>query len=346
MYGLLKSLLFLMDAEKAHYFTMHALRLISKSPLSFFLKTFRIRNSGLHKKAFGLEFENPVGLAAGFDKNAEWVSELSLLGFGFVEIGTVTPRPQTGNEKPRLFRLPKDKALINRMGFNNAGIQAVADNLRKWRSSETGMRSKMIIGANIGKNKDTANDDAWKDYLICFEALHDLADYFVVNVSSPNTPGLRDLQRKEKISELLTKLLDKNKSYPKQKPVLLKIAPDLSEEELRDMAAVAMETKLDGLVIANTTISREGLRTSHGEINKIGAGGLSGCPLREKSDNMVRLFHQLTGGSIPIIGSGGVFTGKDAKEKINAGASLVQVWTGFVYEGPGIIKNICNHLLK
>lgn len=346
MYGLLRSLLFLMDAEKAHYFSMHALRLISKSPLSFFLKTFRVRNSGLQKKAFGLEFENPVGLAAGFDKNAEWVSELSLLGFGFVEIGTVTPRPQTGNEKPRLFRLPKDKALINRMGFNNAGIRAVADNLRKWRSSETGRRSKMIIGANIGKNKDTANDDAWKDYLICFEALHDLADYFVVNVSSPNTPGLRDLQQKEKISELLTKLLDKNKSYPRQKPVLLKIAPDLSEEELRDMAAVAMETKLDGLVIANTTISREGLRTSPGEIKKIGAGGLSGCPLREKSDNMVRLFHQLTGGRIPIIGSGGVFTGKDAKEKINAGASLIQVWTGFVYEGPAIIKNICQYLLK
>jgi dihydroorotate dehydrogenase len=346
MYGLLRRLLFLMDAEKAHYFTMRALRIISKSPLSFFLKSFRTRGSSLQKKAFGLVFENPVGLAAGFDKNAEWISELSLLGFGFVEIGTVTPKPQAGNEKPRLFRLPKDKALINRMGFNNAGVQAVADNLRKWKSSEKGRQSGMIIGANIGKNKDTANEDAWKDYLICFEALHDLADYFVINVSSPNTPGLRDLQQKEKISELLTKLLDRNKSYPNQKPVLLKIAPDLSEEELRDMAAVAMETKLDGFVIANTTISRYGLHTSPGEIKKIGAGGLSGFPLRERSDNMIRIFHQLTGGNIPIIGSGGVFTGEDAKEKINAGASLVQVWTGFVYQGPVIIKNICKHLLK
>lgn len=335
-----------MDAEKAHYFSMHALRILCGSPFRFLLNSFRVCNERLKKKVFGIEFENPVGLGAGFDKNASWLRELSALGFGFVEIGTVTPRPQAGNEKPRLFRLPKDRALINRMGFNNEGMESVAANLKKWRSSGEGRNSKMIVGGNIGKNKDTANEEAWKDYLTCFESLHDLVDYFVVNVSSPNTPGLRDLQQKEKIRDILLRLQEKNKAYENRKPILLKIAPDLSETELQELADVARETNLDGLVISNTTVSREGLKTSSEEISRIGNGGLSGSPLRKKSDSMIRLFHKLTGGSIPIIGSGGIFEGEDAGEKLVAGASLLQVWTGFVYEGPFIVKKICKYLLK
>lgn len=345
MYQLLRNMLFMMDAEKAHYLTMRVLRLVCISPFQFLLSGFRISDPKLRKNLFGLAFENPVGLAAGFDKNASWLGELSALGFGFVEIGTVTPRPQIGNEKPRLFRLPEDKALINRMGFNNQGVQAVAENLRQWRTSSKGRRSKMIVGGNIGKNKDTANEDAWKDYLICFETLHPLVDYFVVNVSSPNTPGLRDLQQKEKIRTILVTLQEKNKTYPEKKPILLKIAPDLSVHEMEELADLAKEIQLDGLVISNTTISREGLRTSVREIERIGAGGLSGPVLRKKSDELIRLFYQRTGGAIPVIGSGGIFTGQDAKDKMNAGASLVQVWTGFVYEGPAIVKNICKYLL-
>lgn len=307
------------------------------------------RPKGNHScTAFGIEFSNKVGLAAGFDKNAKYLRELECLGFGCVEIGTVTPLPQVGNNKPRLFRLPRDKALINRMGFNNDGVKAIAERLSKWRQSRlTTHNSPLIIGGNIGKNKVTPNEDAWKDYVICFRELHPYIDYFVVNVSSPNTPGLRELQEKESLRKILTHLqqLNINLSLSKgNKPLLLKIAPDLTQEQIDDVIELALEIKLDGLVATNTTISREGLRTKNTRIISIGAGGLSGLPLRQRSTEVVKYICQKTKGQIPVITSGGIFTGADAKEKLDAGASLVQVWTGFIYEGPGIVKKICRDI--
>lgn len=298
--------------------------------------------------AFGISFPNKVGLAAGFDKNAKYLRELRCLGFGCVEIGTVTPLPQAGNEKPRLFRLPKDKALINRMGFNNDGVKVVAERLSNWRNSQLPTHdSRLIVGGNIGKNKVTPNEDAWKDYEICFKELYPYVDYFVVNVSSPNTPGLRELQEKESLRKILTHLQQLNVSLSLskgEKPLLLKIAPDLSREQIDDVIDLALEIKLDGLVATNTTISREGLTTSGSRIKAIGAGGLSGLPVKQRSTEVVRYIHQKTKGQIPIIASGGVFTGADAKEKLEAGASLVQVWTGFIYKGPGIVKKICRDI--
>jgi dihydroorotate dehydrogenase len=307
---------------------------------------------------FGLTFPNPVGLAAGFDKNACYLHELEALGFGFVEIGTVTPKPQEGNDKPRLFRLPKDKALINRMGFNNDGVKVVADRLKDWREQQKKNKSgkpALIIGGNIGKNKVTANEDAWKDYEICFNELFDGVDYFVVNVSSPNTPGLRELQEKDSLRKILSHLqiinLHKAGDDPeKKKPILLKIAPDLRNEQIDDVIDLAIEIKLDGLVASNTTISRENLQTTEVELEKIGAGGLSGKPVKNRSTEVVRYIQQRSNGSIPVIASGGIFTGEDAVEKLDAGAKLVQVWTGFIYVGPVIVKNICcklkNHLAE
>lgn len=298
--------------------------------------------------AFGISFPNKVGLAAGFDKNAKYLRELECLGFGCVEIGTVTPRPQAGNDKPRVFRLPKDKALINRMGFNNEGVKVVAERLSNWRNSQLPAHdARLIVGGNIGKNKVTPNEDAWKDYEICFKELYPYVDYFVVNVSSPNTPGLRELQEKESLRKILTHLQQLNVTLSLSKgakPLLLKIAPDLTKEQIDDVIDLAMEIKLDGLVATNTTISREGLTTSGSRIKTIGAGGLSGLPVKQRSTEVVRYVHQKTNGQIPIIASGGVFTGTDAKEKLEAGASLVQVWTGFIYEGPGIVKKICRYL--
>lgn len=304
-----------------------------------------------------IQFSNRVGLGAGFDKNAKYLNELEALGFGFVEIGTVTPLPQSGNDKPRLFRLPKDKALINRMGFNNEGVEAVVQRLKEWRFRQSsivnrelhGSRltthdSRLIIGGNIGKNKITPNEDAWKDYEKCFNALHAYVDYFVVNVSSPNTPGLRELQEKDALRKILTQLKIRNEELKIKKPILLKIAPDLTRDQLDDVIDLALEIKLNGLVAANTTISRDQLQTSNGKLQTIGAGGLSGKPLRERSTEIVRYIHQRTKGQLPVIASGGIFTGADAKEKIEAGASLVQVWTGFIYEGPGIVKQICKSL--
>jgi len=287
------------------------------------------------------QFSNPVGLGAGFDKNAKYLRELECLGFGFVEIGTVTPLPQAGNEKPRLFRLPKDKALINRMGFNNDGVKAVAERLAKWKELRD---SRLIIGGNIGKNKITPNEDAWRDYEFCFKELHPYVDYFVVNVSSPNTPGLRELQEKESLRKILMHLQMINNGKARAKPVLLKIAPDVTNEQLDDVIDLALEIKLDGLVATNTTISREGLRTPDSRLGTIGAGGLSGRPLKTKSTEVVRYICEKTGGQIPVIASGGIFTGADAMDKIRAGANLVQVWTGFIYEGPGIVKKICKAL--
>jgi dihydroorotate dehydrogenase len=292
---------------------------------------------------FNLNFKNPVGLGAGFDKNAKYLRELKHLGFSFIEIGTVTPLSQPGNEKPRLFRLPADKALINRMGFNNEGGKAAVNKLSRWREKHP-LGTGLIVGGNIGKNKITPNEEAWKDYEICFRELHPYVDYFVVNVSSPNTAGLRELQEKESLRKILMHLQMINNGKAKARPLLLKIAPDLSNEQLDDVIELAMEIKLDGLVATNTTISREGLKVSKEKLNAIGAGGLSGLPLKEKTTEIIRRIHNKTNGSIPIIASGGIFTAKDAKEKLDAGASLVQVWTGFIYEGPGIVKKISRQL--
>ena len=303
-----------------------------------------------------LPFKNPVGLAAGFDKNAKYLNELQALGFGFVEIGTVTPIAQSGNDTPRLFRLPKDKALINRMGFNNDGVQAVMERLKKWEERQPTTaeeqpttdkrkpRKELIIGGNIGKNKNTPNEQAWQDYEICFTALHPYVDYFVANVSSPNTPGLRALQQKEPLKKILTHLQKLNKTFAQQKPILLKIAPDLTLTQIDDVLALAKEINLDGIVVANTTIDRTNLSTPNSILEAIGAGGLSGLPLKNKATQLVKYINENTNGTIPIIASGGIFTGADAKEKLDAGACLVQVWTGFVYEGPAIVKKITKYL--
>lgn len=348
MYNLLRSFLFFFDAEKVHYFSMDALKLICKVPSvkKILTKKFTPAPFVTTKfNQFGLRFKNPIGLGAGFDKNARYLNELEALGFGFVEIGTVTPLPQAGNDRIRLFRLPKDKALINRMGFNNDGVVAVAARLKQWNARPdaglTGKDMRLIIGGNIGKNKITANEDAWKDYEICFTTLHPHVDYFVVNVSSPNTPGLRELQEKDALAKILQNLQRINQTLPMPKPILLKIAPDLTIAQIDDVIELALEIKLDGLVATNTTIDRSGLTSSEVVLNEIGAGGLSGKPLATRSTEIVSYIHQKTNGQIPIIASGGIFTGEDAKEKMTAGAVLVQVWTGFVYEGPAIVTNIC-----
>lgn len=352
----------MLPAETAHYFSMNALKLLCAiGPLRKVLRTFFQPQKALPFSLFNLQFPNRVGLGAGFDKNAKYLRELETLGFGFVEIGTVTPRPQTGNEKPRLFRLPKDGALINRMGFNNDGVEVVKERLKKWRkqfdvrgsksqgednstSNVKHRTSNLLIGGNIGKNKTTPNEEAWKDYEICFRALHPYVDFFVVNVSSPNTPGLRELQEKGALKKILTHLQEMNKTFPQQKPILLKIAPDLTPEQIDDVIALATEISLDGLVATNTTISRENLQTSDTELTTIGAGGLSGKPLAHRSTEVVRYIHRKTGGRIPIVGSGGIFTAEDASNKFAAGASLIEVWTGFIYEGPGIVKRMCGAL--
>lgn len=308
---------------------------------------------------FRVPFPNPVGLGAGFDKNAKYLKELECLGFGFIEIGTVTPQPQAGNEKPRLFRLPKDKALINRMGFNNDGVKIISERLRQWwsvknNSVKSRVQNKgrtngrqdfrLIIGGNIGKNKSTPNEEAWKDYATCFTELHDYVDYFVVNVSSPNTPGLRELQEKESLRKILSHLQTIDATKTSSKPILLKIAPDLNKEHIDDVVGLAIEIKLDGLVIANTTIDRAGLVTANSDLSAMGMGGLSGSPLKSRTTELVKYIHGKTNGMIPIIASGGIFSGADAVEKMQAGASLVQVWTGFIYEGPGIAKKICKDI--
>ncbi len=344
MYKLLRSFLFLFDPEWVHYFSMNSLKLLCKAPgvKAMIAGSFNPKGN-IQYSIFKLQFPNKVGLGAGFDKNAKYLNELEALGFGFVEIGTVTPLPQAGNDKPRLFRLPKDKALINRMGFNNDGAKTIACRLKEWKEKNS-QRSTLIIGGNIGKNKITPNEDAWKDYEKCFNALHEYVDYFVVNVSSPNTPGLRELQEKDSLRKILGQLKIKNEELRIKRPILLKIAPDLNTEQLDDVIDLAMEIKLDGLVATNTTINRTGLITHNSQLTKIGAGGLSGLPVKERSTEIVSYIHQKTNGQIPIIASGGIFTGEDAKDKINAGASLVQVWTGFIYEGPGIVKRICKQL--
>lgn len=298
-----------------------------------FRSLFSYRNESLEREIFGLKFPNPVGLAAGFDKDARLIDEMSNLGFGFIEIGTVTPKGQPGNPQPRLFRLPQDQSLINRMGFNNGGAIDTVERLKR-------RKSKVIVGGNIGKNKATPNEQADEDYLTCFRQLFDYVDYFVVNVSSPNTPNLRDLQEKEPLKALLSRLQKENNQKPKRKPILLKIAPDLTNEQLDDVVEIVMDTQIDGVIATNTTISREGLKTSEQDIKAIGAGGLSGRSVGKRSTEVIRYLHEKGEGKFPIIGVGGIFTAKDALDKIRAGASLVQVYTGFVYEGPAMVKRI------
>jgi dihydroorotate dehydrogenase len=355
IYPLLRDILFRFPPEDAHYFSMNMLKSLGNFPggRAAIRKNFGFNSSSLQKDLWGLHFSNPVGLGAGFDKNALYLPELEALGFGFVEIGTVTPKPQQGNEKPRLFRLPADKALINRMGFNNDGVDAIRKRLANWNNSRLSLRGtkqqtrydRLIVGGNIGKNKMTANEEAWKDYVTCFTELFDEVDYFVVNVSSPNTPGLRELQEKEALYKLLSELQSHNKGRQHSKPLLLKIAPDLSFEQLDIIIGLARETELSGLVATNTTISRETLsQPSKVQAENIGLGGLSGQPVRERSTQIVEYISQKTEKKLPIIASGGIFTGADAKEKLDAGASLIQVWTGFIYEGPSIVKNICRYL--
>ncbi len=337
MYKLLiRPLLFCFDPEKVHYFTFSLIRIISKIPgfSGLFRVLYEVNDSRLETEVFGLKFKNPVGLAAGFDKNAVLYKELSNFGFGFIEIGTLTPKAQDGNPKKRLFRLKEDSAIINRMGFNNGGVEEAVLQLKK--------NNGVLIGGNIGKNKVTPNEEATSDYEICFEALFDYVDYFVVNVSSPNTPNLRALQDKEPLTELLQTLQNKNLDKPKQKPILLKIAPDLTDEQLLDIIDIVNETKIAGVIATNTTLSREGLQSE----NKIETGGLSGKPLEKRSTEVIRFLAEKSNKSFPIIGVGGIHSADDALEKLAAGASLVQLYTGFIYEGPALVKVINKAILR
>lgn len=343
MYTLIRDLLFRFDAERVHYFSMNSLRNLCAVPGIRSILASSFQPKEIPVQAFGLTFRNPVGLAAGFDKNAMYLDLMDMIGFGHVEIGTVTPLAQAGNDKPRLFRLPADKAIINRMGFNNDGMEAIVQRLRQWRKQYP--HSKMIVGGNIGKNKNTPNEEAWTDYVKCFRALHPYVDYFIVNVSSPNTPGLRELQEKPALEKIFQSLRAENTQLSKPLPLLLKIAPDLTNEQLDDICSLAVELKLDGLVATNTTISREQLSTqSVNRSQEIGAGGLSGKPVKERSTEVLDYLHKQTKGQITLIGSGGIFNADDAKQKLEKGATLVQVWTGFIYEGPYIVKNICKDL--
>lgn len=336
MYKLLiKPLLFGFSPEKAHGLAMSMLRLTVNMPGGAWLmrQLFTFEHPNLRRELFGLSFKNPVGLAAGFDKDAKYIDELDCLGFGFIEIGTLTPKGQPGNEQPRLFRLPTDEALINRMGFNNQGVEIALEKLKNRNKS-------IIVGGNIGKNKVTPNELATEDYLYCFKALFDYVDYFVVNVSSPNTPDLRALQEKEPLTKLLETLQAENNKQTKSKPILLKIAPDLTNEQLDDIIEIVTETKLAGIIAGNTTINRAGLSTSNATLEAIGNGGLSGAPLRKRATEVVHYIHTKSNGQIPIIGVGGINSAEDALEKIKAGASLIQIYTGFVYQGPSLIKRI------
>lgn len=340
MYKLIiRPILFLFASERAHYIALGLLKFTLKLPFakSIFNSLYQPKQNNLSKEVFGLTFKNPIGLAAGFDKNAAYYNELSHLGFGFIEVGTVTPKPQDGNPKPRLFRLVEDEALINRMGFNNDGLEEMIKHLKN-------RKTDLIIGGNIGKNKVTPNENAIDDYVISFKALHPYVDYFVMNVSSPNTPNLRALQDKEPLTKLLTTLRTLNETFDHPKPILLKIAPDLTEGQLDDIIGIVQSIGIDGIVATNTTISREGLATSKEKVEAIGNGGLSGKPVRARSTEVIQYITNKTAGKLPIIAVGGIFTAKDAQEKLDAGAALVQVYSGFIYEGPGMVKDICEGL--
>jgi dihydroorotate dehydrogenase len=336
----IRPFLFLFPPEFVHHATCRLIRALTLIPgMAALLRWYyRVEHKSLERKVFGLTFSNPVGLAAGFDKNAALIDPLACLGFGFIEIGTVTPRAQAGNDKPRLFRLPHDQALINRMGFNNEGVEAAVQRLRK-------RRSAVIVGGNIGKNKTTPNEHATRDYEICFEALYPYVDYFVVNVSSPNTPGLRELQEKEPLARLLHHIKALSLARPQPKPVLLKIAPDLTDTQLLDVVDVLRQTHIDGVIATNTTVSRNGLITPAADVDAMGTGGLSGAPLRQRATEAVKFLRQHLGKDFPIVAVGGIMNAADAMEKFQAGANLVQLYTGFIYEGPGVVRKINKRLL-
>jgi len=338
--SIIRPLLFLIGPEQVHHLVFRILQIKGKVPgvLSALKAMFQYQHPKLEREIFGIRFKNPVGLAAGFDKDAKLIDELACFGFGFIEIGTLTPKAQPGNDKPRLFRLPVDQALINRMGFNNGGASAAVDRLKK-------RKSNVIVGGNIGKNKVTPNENALNDYEQCFEALYNHVDYFVVNVSSPNTPGLRELQEKEPLRKLMQHVISLSKAKPVYKPVLLKIAPDLTQTQLDDIVDILIQTSTDGVIATNTTISREGLETPSTEVEKIGNGGLSGKPLTRRSTEVIRYLRTKLGKNFPIIGVGGIMTPEDAIEKLNAGADLVQLYTGFIYEGPGAVKQILKSIV-
>jgi dihydroorotate dehydrogenase len=333
--SLIKPFLFSKKPEDAHHLTFSLMRSIFNLPiLKPLLKgVYSFEDAVLEREVFGLKFKNPVGLAAGLDKDAKFISELEMLGFGFIEIGTLTPRPQPGNPQPRLFRLPGDEALMNRMGFNNGGVEEAVERLKK-------TKANVLIGGNIGKNKDTSNESAIADYLKCLEDLHPYVDYFVVNVSSPNTPNLRDLQEKEPLKKLLAAVMEANTKKNKPRPILLKIAPDLTDGQLDDIVEIVQDTGVDGVIATNTTINYDLVKKEKDEVMAIGSGGISGKPLRERSTEVIRYLSQTSNKSFPIIGVGGIFTAEDAIEKLEAGASLVQVYSGMIYEGPGMIKKI------
>ena len=334
---LIRPILFLFDPERVHHFSFAAIRMAHRIPFvgNMLRSYFTLNHPSLERELFGIRFPNPVGLAAGFDKDAKLYEPLSNFGFGFIEIGTVTPMPQSGNPKKRLFRLQADQAVINRMGFNNEGVEAAVKRLKR--------NKNIIIGGNIGKNKTTPNENAVDDYLICFDALFDHVDYFVVNVSSPNTPNLRDLQDKVPLTALLNTLQEHNANKPKRKPILLKIAPDLNDDQLLDIVEIVQITQIDGLIATNTTLSREGLSSNPQLCAE--QGGLSGRPLTRRSTEVIRFLHQKSDGKIPIIGVGGIYTPEDAIEKLEAGASLLQLYTGFIYEGPAAVKRINKALI-
>ena len=335
MYKILRNFLFLFDAELIHEFSVKFIRIFSSIPIFKLIirKIFVVNHVSLEKKLFGLTFKNPVGLAAGFDKNAEYYRDFSNFGFGFVEIGTVTPLPQPGNPKKRIFRLVEDKSLINRLGFNNKGVEVVANNLKK--------RRDIIIGANIGKNFFTENVDAHNDYLICLKDLHDYVDYFAVNISSPNTRGLREFHDKELLKPLLEKLVNQNNNMTSRKPLLLKISPDINDQQIDDIVHLVLELQIDGVIATNTSISRDGLLSKY----KKEKGGLSGMKLNNRSNSIISILRKKLGRDFPIIGVGGIMSAENALEKIKCGADLIQLYTGFIYEGPSLIKSINKLLL-
>jgi len=338
---LIRPVLFLFPPEFIHHFTFRVLMMSGKIPgmLNLIRAAYSVKHKSLERTLFGITFKNPVGLAAGFDKDATLIDELAAFGFGFIEIGTLTPKAQPGNDKPRLFRLPQDQAVINRMGFNNQGVEIAVERLKN-------RKSNVIVGGNIGKNKITPNESAFEDYNICFEALYPYVDYFVVNVSSPNTPNLRALQEKEPLKKLLSEVKALSLRKEKPKPILLKIAPDLNESQLNDVVEILLETKTDGVIATNTTISREGLVTPSEQISAIGNGGLSGKPLTKRSTEVISFLRSSLGPSYPIIGVGGIMSARDAMDKLHAGADLVQIYTGFIYEGPALIKSINKALIN
>ena len=337
---LLRPILFLFDPESVHHFTFKSIKVSSKLPGVGAMRRsmYCLKDNQLKRELFGLTFKNPVGIAAGFDKNAILLNELEDFGFGFIEIGTVTPKPQQGNPRPRLFRLKKDKAIINRMGFNNEGVDAVSLRLKN-------KSTNLIIGGNIGKNTATHNDDAKADFIYNFKALHEVVDYFVVNVSCPNVGDVKKLQDQEFLEDLLIELKALNETYDQPKPILLKIAPDLNNDQLDEVIDIVQKSKIDGVISTNTTVTRENLLTSKGKIEAIGNGGLSGQPLKNRSTEVIRYLSEKSNKAFPIIGVGGIHSAEDALEKIEAGADLVQIYTGFIYEGPKLVKRINKALL-